>query len=104
MAHLSELASLCSVTQALSLNFRGTYLSFLTNSLVFDILSGEWFQVVKMLWRYIKENKLQDPNDGRRIICDESLRSLFPFESINMFQMNKLLTKHIWPLEDTAGI
>lgn len=57
-----------------------------------------------MLWRYIKENKLQDPNDGRRIICDESLQSLFSFESINMFQMNKLLTKHIWPLEDNAGI
>ncbi|VVA98182.1 unnamed protein product [Arabis nemorensis] len=60
-------------------------------------------EVVKMLWRYIKENKLQDPNDGRRIICDESLQSLFSFESINMFQMNKLLTKHIWPLEDNAG-
>ncbi|XP_019101907.1 PREDICTED: upstream activation factor subunit spp27-like [Camelina sativa] len=60
-------------------------------------------EVVKLLWKYIKENKLQDPNDGRTIICDESLRSLFPFESINMFQMNKLLTKHIWPLEDNAG-
>ncbi|XP_019092041.1 PREDICTED: upstream activation factor subunit spp27-like isoform X2 [Camelina sativa] len=60
-------------------------------------------EVVKLLWKYIKENKLQDPNDGRTIICNEPLRSLFPFESINMFQMNKLLTKHIWPLEDNAG-
>lgn len=72
--------------------------------LFFDIVSGEWlFQVVKMLWKYIKENNLQDPKDGRTIICDESLRSLFPLESINMFQMNKHLTKHIWPLEDNAG-
>lgn len=60
-------------------------------------------EVVKMLWKYIKENNLQDPKDGRTIICDESLRSLFPLESINMFQMNKHLTKHIWPLEDDAG-
>ncbi|CAE5967796.1 unnamed protein product [Arabidopsis arenosa] len=60
-------------------------------------------EVVKMLWKYIKENNLQDPNDKRIIMCDESLRSLFPFESINMFQMSKLLTKHIWPLEDNAG-
>jgi len=48
---------------------------------------------------------LQDPSDKRTIICDESLRSLFPVESINMFQMNKQLAKHIWPLvqEDEAG-
>ncbi|XP_023642538.1 upstream activation factor subunit spp27 isoform X1 [Capsella rubella] len=59
-------------------------------------------EVVKMLWKYIKENNLQDPNDGRTIICDESLLSLFPVESINMFQMNKLLTKHIWPLDNNA--
>ncbi|KFK36004.1 hypothetical protein AALP_AA4G065400 [Arabis alpina] len=55
-------------------------------------------EVVKMLWKYIKENNLQDPSDKRTIICDETLRSLFPVESINMFQMNKFLTKHIWPL------
>ncbi|KAJ0264439.1 SWIB complex BAF60b domain-containing protein [Hirschfeldia incana] len=60
-------------------------------------------EVVKMLWKYIKENSLQDPKDGRTIICDEALRSLFSLESINMFQMNKHLTKHIWPLEDNAG-
>lgn len=62
-------------------------------------------QVVKMLWKYIKENNLQDPSDKRTIICDESLRSLFPVESINMFQMNKQLAKHIWPLvqEDEQG-
>ncbi|KAG7599958.1 DEK C-terminal [Arabidopsis suecica] len=55
-------------------------------------------EVVRMLWKYIKENNLQDPSDKRTIICDESLRSLFPVESINMFQMNKQLAKHIWPL------
>ncbi|XWS39993.1 hypothetical protein CRYUN_Cryun18bG0102000 [Craigia yunnanensis] len=54
-------------------------------------------EVVKKLWLYIRENNLQDPNK-RNIICDESLREIFRVNSINMFQMNKALTKHIWPL------
>lgn len=69
-----------------------------------DILYGEWFQVVKMMWKYIKENNLQDPKDGRKILCDEQLHSLFRVKSINMFQMNKALSKHIWPLGDANGI
>ncbi|KAK7367504.1 hypothetical protein VNO80_09516 [Phaseolus coccineus] len=56
-------------------------------------------EVVKQLWVYIKEKNLQDPNNGRNIICDEQLRALFNVNSINMFQMNKVLSKHIWPLD-----
>ncbi|KAL3039143.1 hypothetical protein AAZX31_01G170500 [Glycine max] len=56
-------------------------------------------EVVKQLWVYIREKNLQDPNNRRNIICDERLRSLFNVNSINMFQMNKALSKHIWPLE-----
>ncbi|XWS54843.1 hypothetical protein CRYUN_Cryun10bG0124300 [Craigia yunnanensis] len=55
-------------------------------------------EVVKKLWLYIKENNLQDPMNKRNIICDESLHAIFRVNSINMFQMNKALTKHIWPL------
>lgn len=57
-----------------------------------------------MIWKYIKENNLQDPKDGRKILCDEPLHSLFRVKSINMFQMNKALSKHIWPLGDANGI
>ncbi|XP_073005625.1 uncharacterized protein [Typha latifolia] len=61
-------------------------------------------EVVKKLWAYIRENNLQDPNNKRKIICDERLRSLFNVNSIDMFQMNKALTKHIWPLaSEDAG-
>ncbi|KAG4973256.1 hypothetical protein JHK87_030077 [Glycine soja] len=56
-------------------------------------------EVVKQLWAYIREKNLQDPNNRRNIICDERLRSLFNVNSINMFQMNKALSKHIWPLD-----
>ncbi|BBH09519.1 SWIB complex BAF60b domain-containing protein [Prunus dulcis] len=58
--------------------------------------------VVKKLWSYIRENNLQDPNNKREIICDESLRALFDVDSINMFQMNKALSKHILPLNGEA--
>ncbi|XP_026398148.1 upstream activation factor subunit spp27-like isoform X2 [Papaver somniferum] len=56
-------------------------------------------EVVKQLWAYIREKDLQDPKNKREILCDESLRDLFRVDSINMFQMNKVLSKHIWPLE-----
>ncbi|KAK2999847.1 hypothetical protein RJ639_024538 [Escallonia herrerae] len=61
-------------------------------------------EVVKQLWSYIRENNLQDPNNRRDILCDETLRDLFSVDSINMFQMNKALAKHIWPLGSDGGI
>ncbi|CAK8539775.1 unnamed protein product [Lathyrus sativus] len=56
-------------------------------------------EVVKQLWAYIREKNLQDPDNRRKINCDEPLRALFGVNSINMFQMNKVLAKHIWPLD-----
>ncbi|XP_021731710.1 upstream activation factor subunit spp27-like isoform X2 [Chenopodium quinoa] len=56
-------------------------------------------EVVKKLWAYIKEKDLQDPNNRRNIKCDKMLHSIFRVDTINMFQMNKALSKHIWPLE-----
>ncbi|POO02740.1 p53 negative regulator [Trema orientale] len=59
-------------------------------------------EVVKQMWIYIREKSLQDPNDKRNIICDEPLRNLFGVDSINMFQMNKALSKHIWSLDSDS--
>ncbi|XP_022155471.1 upstream activation factor subunit spp27-like isoform X4 [Momordica charantia] len=61
-------------------------------------------EVVKQLWIHIRENNLQDPSNRRNIICDEPLKALFGVNSINMFQMNKALSKHIWPLESNDVI
>ncbi|KAG1347931.1 upstream activation factor subunit spp27 [Cocos nucifera] len=61
-------------------------------------------EVVKKLWAYIRENSLQDPNNRKKIICDERLQKLFNVNTIDMFQMNKVLSKHIWPLtSEDAG-
>ncbi|KAK6924092.1 DEK, C-terminal [Dillenia turbinata] len=56
-------------------------------------------EVVKQLWAYIREKELQDPSNKKNIICDDALYAIFGVKSIDMFQMNKALTKHIWPLE-----
>ncbi|KAG8384431.1 hypothetical protein BUALT_Bualt04G0117200 [Buddleja alternifolia] len=62
-------------------------------------------EVVKLLWKFIRENNLQDPSNRRTIICNDTLRDLFGVDSIDMFQMNKALAKHIWPLgSDGASI
>ena len=58
---------------------------------------------MKLLWAHIREKDLQDPNNRRNINCDETLRALFGVDSINMFQMNKALSKHIWPLDSDDG-
>lgn len=53
-------------------------------------------QVVKNLWAYIKDNNLQNPDDKRQIVCDERLEQLFKKKTVGAFEMNKLLTKHIF--------
>ncbi|KAH6764410.1 SWIB complex BAF60b domain-containing protein [Perilla frutescens var. hirtella] len=58
-------------------------------------------EIVKQLWAYIRKNNLQDPNNKRKIICNEELRLVFETDCTDMFKMNKLLAKHITALEPT---
>ncbi|CAN4081591.1 unnamed protein product [Withania somnifera] len=60
-------------------------------------------EVVKRMWNYIRENNLQDPSNRRNINCDDTLRELFGVDTIDMFQMNKALAKHIWPLDSDVS-
>lgn len=57
---------------------------------------------MKQLWAYIRKNNLQDPSNKRKIICDDALRLVFETDSTDMFKMNKLLAKHIIPLEPSS--
>jgi upstream activation factor subunit UAF30 len=50
-------------------------------------------QVVKKLWAYIKGNSLQNPANGREIMCDGAMRAVFNTDKIDMFKMNKELGK-----------
>lgn len=56
-------------------------------------------QIIKQFWAYIRKNNLQDPNNKRNIICNDGLRLVLETDCTDIFQMNKLLAKHITPLE-----
>ncbi|XP_047254037.1 protein TRI1-like isoform X3 [Capsicum annuum] len=57
-------------------------------------------EVVKKIWAYIWEKKLQNPQNKRKILCDDVLSGIFRAKAIDMFQMNKALSKHIWPIDE----
>jgi chromatin remodeling complex protein RSC6 len=52
-------------------------------------------EVVKKLWAYIKKNKLQDSKNKRNINADETLKVIFRKNTVNMFEMTKLVSKHL---------
>ncbi|KAI5961222.1 uncharacterized protein KGF55_004147 [Candida pseudojiufengensis] len=60
-------------------------------------------QVVKKLWAYIKDNELQDPSDKRQIICNRKLQNLFKRKSVGAFEMNKILSRHIYKPEEVES-
>jgi chromatin remodeling complex protein RSC6 len=52
-------------------------------------------QVVKKLWDYIKRNKLQDSQNKRNINADDKLKALFGKNTVSMFEMTKIVSKHL---------
>lgn len=53
-------------------------------------------EVVKKLWVYIKKNNLQDPKNKRNINADDNLKKVFGGKAtVNMFEMTKLVSKHL---------
>ena len=53
-------------------------------------------EVTKRLWAYIKKNKLQDAKNKRMIKSDDTLKAVFGGKSqVNMFEMTKLVSKHV---------
>eukprot|EP00898_Chlorokybus_atmophyticus_P000134 jgi/Chlat1/1120/Chrsp111S01602 len=51
-------------------------------------------EAVKRIWAYIKSNGLQDPSDGRIILCDNRLVGLLGVEKTSAFQLAKHLSAH----------
>ncbi|KDN38636.1 SWIB-domain-containing protein [Tilletiaria anomala UBC 951] len=52
-------------------------------------------QIVKKIWEHIKGNQLQDPQNGRRILCDAKLKKLFGKDDIDSFEMAKHISAHV---------
>ena len=52
-------------------------------------------EVVKKLWVYIKEKNLQNPANKRNILADDKLKPIFEKDEVTMFEMTKLVSKHL---------
>lgn len=53
-------------------------------------------EVTKKLWEYIKKNNLQDQANRRNINADAALQPVFGGKrTVNMFEMTKLVAKHL---------
>ena len=53
-------------------------------------------EVTSKIWAYIKKNKLQDEKNRRCINADDKLLKVFGGKKqVNMFEMTKLVNKHL---------
>ena len=53
-------------------------------------------EITKKLWAYIKSHKLQDAKNRRMINADDKLKAVFGGKKqVSMFEMTKLVQKHI---------
>ena len=52
-------------------------------------------EVVKAIWIYIKKHDLQNPKNKRNIIADAKLKPIFGKDEVTMFEMTKLVSKHL---------
>ena len=52
-------------------------------------------EVTKKLWAYIRRKGLQDSKNRRMINADENLRPIFGRSQVSMFEMTRLVNKHL---------
>ena len=53
-------------------------------------------EVTRRLWAYVREHKLQDPQNRRLIRADERLKPVFNGqEAVNMFELTKLVNQNL---------
>jgi len=52
-------------------------------------------EVVSKVWDYIKSKNLQNPDNRREILADETLGRIFGKSKVTMFEMNKHLAQHL---------
>ena len=53
-------------------------------------------EVTSKVWAYIKKHNLQDAKDRKQINADDKLKAVFGGKkAVNMFEMTKLVSKHL---------
>jgi upstream activation factor subunit UAF30 len=61
-------------------------------------------EVTKKLWAYIKGHGLQDKKERRNINSDDALRAVFGKPSVSMFEMTKIIRKHLAGTQAAAAL
>ena len=56
-------------------------------------------EVVSKVWDHIKKHDLQNPENRREILADDTLEAVFGKKKVTMFEMNKYLAQHLTPPE-----
>ena len=51
--------------------------------------------VVSKIWDYIRRNNLQNPENKREIIADDTLEKVFGQKKVTMFEMHRHLSRHL---------
>ena len=54
-----------------------------------------WNEACREIWRYIKENNLQDPNDKSMIKCDAKLEAMTKKKSVSGKEIPKIVTANL---------
>lgn len=52
-------------------------------------------EIVSKMWEYIKKHDLQNPQNKREILSDDTLRPIFGKDKVTMFEMNKHISNHV---------
>jgi chromatin remodeling complex protein RSC6 len=52
-------------------------------------------EVISKVWEYIRNNKLQNPENKREILADDNLKKVFGKDKATMFEMNKYISAHL---------
>ena len=52
-------------------------------------------EVMSKVWDYIKRHELQNPENRREILADDTLEAVFGKKTVTMFEMNKYLAQHL---------
>jgi chromatin remodeling complex protein RSC6 len=53
-------------------------------------------QITKKIWDHIKKHDLQDPDDRRTIIPDETLEPILGSKPVHMLKLAGIISKHVF--------
>lgn len=56
-------------------------------------------EIVKLLWEYIRDHDLQNPQNKKEILLDEPMQKVFGCQTFTMFTMNKYISAHVHPFK-----